>query len=165
MSLKVSLCALMLGAAFAAHAETRVQAVPDIQYITLPNPDYSLSPGRVAINGDLAIVIEDFGNLRQARPYQRMASGQWQGGAALFAVASPPKGPNEDDVAMGDGFAAIHIGTQLRIFERSGGAWVAATSESPITAAHGLAISGGRILVARTGCNYDADVYEKFTAS
>ena len=161
MCFKVSVCALLLCTSLVAHAETRVQAVPDIQYITLPNPDFSLSPGRVAINGDLAIVIEDFGNLRQARPYQRMASGQWQSGAVLFAVASPPKSPDQDDIAMGDGFAAIHIGTQLRIFERSGGAWVAAASDSPITAAHGLAISGGRILVARPGCNYDADLYEK----
>ena len=68
---KAPLCALLSIVALAAHAETRVQAVSDIQYITLPNPDYSLLPGRVAINGDLAIVIEDSGNLPQARPYQR----------------------------------------------------------------------------------------------
>src|SRR5215471_571652 len=102
MSIKVSLCALLLGAALAAHAETRVQTVPGIQDIELPNPDFSLSPGRVAINGDLAIVIEDFGSLRQARPYQRMASGQWQSGPVLFAVGSPPKTPDQDDVAMGN---------------------------------------------------------------
>jgi hypothetical protein len=164
MSLKVSLCALMLSASLAAHAETRVRTVPDIQYISIPYSDGALSPGRVAINGDLAIVIQDANGPRQALPYQRMSSGQWQAGAPLLVV-SAPRGPEDDDVVMGDGLAAIHIGTQLRIFERSGGAWVAATSESPIPAAHGLAISGRRILVARPGCNYDADIYEKSTTS
>lgn len=165
MSLKVSFCSLMLGAALVAHAQTRVHTVRNTQAITFPNPDFSLAPGRVAINGDFAIAIEDYGSLRLARPYHRAATGQWQGGEALFAVNPAPSDAFKDDIAMGDGFAAIRIGELLHIFERSGETWSAAPSESPIRGAPGLAISGRRILVARPGCNYDADLYEKSASS
>jgi hypothetical protein len=114
MSLKVSFCALMLSASLAAHAETRVRTVPYSQYVSIPDSEDAESPGRVAIYGDFAIVIEVAGSGRQARPYQRLASGQWQAGAPLFMVSTAPRGREDDDVAMGDGLAAIHIGTQVQ---------------------------------------------------
>jgi len=162
MPFRVAACALTtaLVVCFPVHAETRVRTVPVAQFVTPADTDSSTSPGRVAIGGDSAIAVEYSGSQRLARPYERGADDQWQAGAPLF-VASPTKDASQDDVAIGDGFAAIHIGDQLRIFERSGNTWVQAITPSPIPAAHGLAISGGRILVARPGCNYDADVYEK----
>lgn len=160
MSLKVSLCALILGVTVVAHAETRVRTVRPSQYIIYEDTDET-TPGRVAINGNSAIVIEHAGGNGVARPYELGANGQWQAGAALFTAPTTTSDLSQDDVAIGNGFAAIHIGSQLRIFQRSGNTWVAAPTESPISAAHGLAISGGRILVARPGCNYDADLYQK----
>jgi hypothetical protein len=160
MSLKLSLCALMMTATLTVHAETRVRTLLSTQSITQPNSD-QVSPGRVAINGNSAIVIENLGGSRLARPYELAANGQWQAGAPLFTENSTGGEPDQDDVAIGSGFAAVHVGAQLRIFQRSGNLWVAAQTANPISAAHGLAISGGRILVARPGCNYDADIYQK----
>src|SRR5690242_1278457 len=160
MTFKLSFCALTLGACLVAHAETRVRTVPEVQYISPADADSGESPGRVAIGGDSAIAVEHSAGERLARPYERGSDGQWRAGAPLF-TASPVGDESQDDVAIGDGFAAIHIGDQLRIFERSGNTWVQAVTAAPIPAAHGLAISGGRILVARPGCNYDADLYQK----
>jgi len=146
----------MLCAVITAHAEPRVRTVKPTQTVSSDTDE----PGRVAINGNSAIVIEYSAGDRLARPYELAANGQWQAGTPLFTV-SPGTDSSQDDVAIGNGFAAVHIGSQLRIFQRSGNAWVAAPTENPIPAAHGLAISGGRILVARPGCNYDADLYQK----
>jgi hypothetical protein len=147
-----------LGAAVVAHGETRVRTVHSAQYVTYEETDPA--PGRVAIHDNSAIVIEHSGGNGVARPYELAANGQWQAGAPLF-TASAGEDLSQDDVAIGNGFAAVHIGSQLRIFQRSGNVWIAAPTEAPIVAAHGLAIFGGRILVARRGCNYDADLYQK----
>lgn len=163
MSLKVPVCALLLSVAVVAHAETRVRTVHGTQSVDYPDTD-GLTPGRVAINGNSAIVIEYAGSGRLARPYELAANGQWQAGEPLF-TAYPAKDASQDDVAIGNGFAAVHIGSELRIFQRSGNLWVAAPTANPIAAAHGLAISGGRILVARPGCNYDADLYQKSSST
>jgi hypothetical protein len=160
MSVKNPLSALLISVALFAHPQTPEPTEPKTQTLDKPGTDGSI-PGRVAINGNSAIVIEyGEGSGRLARPYELASNGQWQAGAPLFTAASA-KDASQDDVAIGNGFAAVHIGDQLRIFQRSGNLWVPAPTANPIPAAHGLAISGGRILVARPGCNYDADLYQK----
>ena len=66
MTLKVSLCALLLGASLAIHAETRVHTVPPVQSLILEDFFSDFSPGKVAIDGDFSIVIANDGGGRVA---------------------------------------------------------------------------------------------------
>jgi hypothetical protein len=163
MKHKVSLCALFLAASFGVHADTRVHTVRAIQS-TFLSDDFNLSAGRVAIDGNFAIVISNYGGGRLAYLYQRGADRQWTARATLLAVQTTTPA-QDDDVAMANGIAALRIGPVLHIYERSGDAYVEADTAGTPGSAPGLAISGRRILAARRGCNYDADVYEKSTGS
>jgi len=111
MSLKLSLCVLMLGAAVVAHAETRVRTVGSIQYITYEED--GPTPGRVAIHDNSAIVIEYSSGNGVARPYERAANGQWQAGAPLFTVPASGDG-SQDDVAIGIAQRAHRAGRKRR---------------------------------------------------
>lgn len=162
----VSLCVLLLAAGGAAGAQTRVHTVHSVQSFSTPNPDFELQAGKVAIDGDFAIVIEDHETERTARLYRRLASGAWEPAGALLTVSSSGS-PYAyiDDLAMADGIAAIRIGSVLRIFERSGGGYVESATAGTPTGAPGLAISNRRIAAARRGCNYDAAVHQKSSTS
>ena len=143
MTLKVSLCALLLGASFAVHADTRVHTVRAIQS-TFISDDFNLSPGRVAIDGNFAIVISNYGGGRLAYLYQRGADRKWTARATLLAVQTTTPA-QDDDVAMANGIAALRIGPVLHIYERSGDAYVEADTAGTPGSAPGLAISGRRI--------------------
>jgi hypothetical protein len=160
---KVSICLALLGLVVIAHAETRVHTVPYHQTFIL-SEEFDVTPGKVAIDGDFAIVIGDHPGGRAAYLYQRASTGHWSARATLLAVqTSTPAG--DDDLVMANGVAALRIGEILRIFERSGSTYLESETAGVPRAAPGLAISGGRILAARRGCNYDADVHEKSQSS
>ena len=55
---RIIVCALLLGASSAAGADTRVHTVPQTQSIFFSD-DAALTPGKVAIDGDFAIVISN----------------------------------------------------------------------------------------------------------
>ena len=162
MKFRVSLCALLLGASLAVHADSRVHTVQAVQSIGLSD-DFD-EPGRVAIDGNFAIVISYYGGGRLAYLYHRGADGEWTARATLLAVQTSTPVQN-DDVAMANGIAALRIGPLLHIYELSGDTYVEADTAGTPAAAPGLAISGRSILAARLGCNYDADVYEKSLGS
>src|SRR5262245_22053420 len=162
MSPKVSLCALLLSASFAVHAETRVHSVPSVQTMTLAEDFSDFSPGKVAIDGDFSIVIEPFLDGRAARLWHRDATGQWSRVAIpdlLHVDTTTP--PQNDDLVMANGIAALRIGSRLHIFERSGSTYVESGMLGTPNGAPGMAISGRSILVARTGCNFNAALFEK----
>ena len=163
MKFKISLCALLLGASLAVHADSRVHTVQSAQTIQFSD-DSQDTPGRVAIDGNFAIVISYYGGGRLAYLYQRGADGEWTA-RATFARGQTTTPAQDDDVAMANGIAALRIGPLLHIYERSGDTYVEADTAGTPAAAPGLAISGRSILAARLGCNYDADVYEKSLGS
>jgi hypothetical protein len=152
---------LLLGVACAAAAQTRVHTVHSVQAFSTQNPDFGLQPGKVAIDGDFAIVIEDHETQRTAALYRRLTTGSWEKAGTLLTVDSPGTMAFNDDLAMADGIAAIRIGGVLRIFERSGSGYTESATAGTPTGAPGLAISNRRIASARRGCNYDAAVHQK----
>ena len=54
MKATLSLCVILLGVADAAGAQQRVHSVYGVQSLVFPNPDFALSAGKVAIDGDFA---------------------------------------------------------------------------------------------------------------
>ena len=165
MSLKGSLCALMLGASLVAHAESRVRTVPYTQNVLLEELDFDAAPGKVAIDGDFSIVISNIGGGRVAHLWQRGVTGQWTSTQTLLVVQTSLPPPSNDDLVMANGVAALRIGNLLHIFERSGNSYVESDVAGTPEGAPGMAISGRGILVARRGCNYDADLFEKSLGS
>ena len=165
MSLKVSLCALMLGASLTVHAETRIRTIPATQSILIEQEAFTSSPGKVAIDGDFAISIRDAGSGRLAYLWHRDSLGDWTARATLLVVENTTQPPSNDDVVMANGVAALRIGPVLHIFERSGDNYVESDTAGVPEGAPGMAISGRSILVARRGCNYDADLFEKSLGS
>ena len=92
MTFRVSLCALLLGASLAAHADSRVHTVQAVQSTVLSD-DFDV-PGRVAIDGNFAIVISSYGGLvGLAYLYHRGADGEWTDARILLAVqtTTPPQ--------------------------------------------------------------------------
>jgi hypothetical protein len=160
---RVIIGALLAGASCAAVADTRVHTVPQSQSIYFSD-DPALSAGKVAIDGDFAIVISNILGGRMATLYRRGVNGQWAARQTLLveAVASATR---NNDVVMANGIAAVRLRDVLRIYERSGDTYVEADTAGVPRAAPGLAISGRRILAARLGCNYDADIYEESPAT
>jgi hypothetical protein len=164
MSSKVTLCALMLGASLLAHAESRVRTVPYAQHVLLQELDFDALPGKVAIDGDFSIVIRNVAGGRVAHLWQRDVTGQWTSRKTLLAVQTTLP-PSNDDVVMANGVAALRIGNLLHIFERSGDTYLESDTAGTPEGAPGMAISGRSVLVARRGCNYDADLFEKSLGS
>src|SRR5262245_5366417 len=140
MSFKVSLCALLLSACFAAHAETRVHTVPSVQSFILEDSS-DFTAGKVAIDGDFSIVIQNIVGGRAARLWRRGTNGQWTAGATLLSVQTTTW-PLDDDVVMANGVAALRIGSRLHIFERSGNTYVESGMLGTPNGAPGMAISG-----------------------
>src|SRR5262245_22389021 len=118
-----STCVFLLGIAGGAGAEARVHSVYSTQSETYANPDSAFAPGKVAIDGDFAIAIVDYGTQRQALAWRRLSTGRWNNDGPLLVVNSPGTGAANDDVAMANGIAAIRIGGVLRIFGRNGITW------------------------------------------
>lgn len=144
----------------AGDAEARVYTLRPAQDFYFPNPDETLGPPRVAIDGNSAIVLMDTAGGREALLFQRDASGSWSLQRTLYSV--PASSPPRRLLEMQDGKAAIMLDPVLRIFERnSGNQWAESPTAGTPQPAGGIAISGIRILTGRRGCNYDVDVHEK----
>src|SRR3954447_7703569 len=112
-------------AAMSTHAMARVHVVRAAQSFYFQNDDFSRWPRNVAIDGDSAIAILNRPGGRQAVAFQRNGAGQWTQGPVLLDVNTNSE--SNDDLAMGNGVAAIRIGTGvgtgddvMHIFERSG---------------------------------------------
>lgn len=157
-------CALLVCVSCAAAAaDTRVHTVPQTQSIFFSD-DPALTPGKAAIDGDFAIVISNALGGRMATLYRRGVNGQWAARQTLLVEALASATRN-NDVAMANGIAVVRLRDVLHIYQRSGDTYVEADTAGVPRAAPGLAISGRRILAARLGCNYDADVYEESPAT
>jgi hypothetical protein len=163
MKFNVPVLVLLMGAACAVHADTRVHTPRAVQ-TTVLSEDFDVLPGKVAIDGDFAIVISNIAGGRVAHLYRRGADGRWTATQTLLA-AQTSTAPQNDDVVMANGIAALRIGEVLHVFERSGSAYVESETAGTPLSAPGLSISGRRILAARRGCNYSADIHEKSTSS
>src|SRR5687767_4127975 len=108
MKFNVSVLALLLGAACVAHADTRVHTPRAVQ-TTVLSEDFDVLPGKVAIDGDFAIVISNIGGGRVAHLYRRGADGRWTATQTLLTVQTSTP-PQNDDVVMANGIAALRIG-------------------------------------------------------
>jgi len=130
MKFRVSLCAQLLDASLVAHADNRVHTVQSAQTIEFSD-DSQDSPGRVAIDGNFAIVISYCGGGRLAYLYQRGADGEWTVRATLLAVQTTMPA-QDDDVAMANGLHAY-----------VNDVFVAGAIDSPIAKGqHGIGTSG-----------------------
>ena len=151
MTLKVSLCALLLGASLATHAETRVHTVPAVQ---------SLIPGGFFLRqfagkgrNRWRLLHRDCERCqRPCSPTLAARCDRPMVRAGHLAGGTDDHAAQNDDVVMANGIAALRIGARLHIFERSGDSYVESALLGTPTGAPGMAISGRSILVARRGC-------------
>lgn len=151
-SVIVSLCLLV-----PAWAEVRVLSASQI--LRTPNAvsDYV---DDVAIDGGYIIALEHSpGGQQTALLYRRsISTGQFTLLGSLLQTPAPFAG---GEVVMKNGIAAVRIGTNVTIFENSGGTYVSGHTAAPLHHPGGLAISGNSVLVGGDGCSYQAVVYQK----
>jgi len=162
--LMFAIFAVLAAAIFTTSAEARVYSLRPTQDFFFENPNGTFGPPKVAIDGDSAIALMDTAGGREALLFQRDATGRWSQIRTLFSV--PTSSQLRNELAMDNNKAAIMLDSVLRIFERnSSNQWTESATAGTPQPAGGIAISGGRILVGKRGCNYDADVHEKSNGS
>jgi hypothetical protein len=165
---RIALCAL----AFAGVAQARPVVIEEVATLTPPDASWKYF-GRfgVAIDGDFALVsgeryvndpnFEDTQHVAAAFLYKRSGA-SWN----YVGMLGPAIAFNDfiiPGLAMKDGVAMTIYG-RARIFELVGTTW----TEAPVAASvysnlqgSDIEIDAGRILVPRTGCNYESVVLRK----
>ena len=123
----------------------------------------------VAIDGDSALVsgeryVTDAGtgatrHEGAAFLYQRASLSSWSYVGQLGPVVAM-NGSIRPGLAMKDG-VAVTITDNTRVFERQGTAWIFTSYLDTDLTGPDIEISLGRILISRTGCNYNSLVFHK----
>lgn len=157
-----SLCAI--GAAPLAQA--RIYTVAPLQTLAFPGSQnsFDVTVENIAIDGDSIIVAafvpSDPGNL-DTLLYRRGSDGKWSFSRVLIQTPAAEQSPAI--VTMKNGIAVIKPTPNVAatIWEKSGGDWVQAQTDGPITAPGGFAISQDRVLAGADGCQNDALFYQK----
>ena len=142
-----------------APAWAEVRVISDSQALETPNPIYDIIDD-VAIDGGYIIAVaHGYYSGQSVYLYRRsISTGQFTLQGTLLQTSGPNLG---GEVAMKNGIAAVRIGTQVTIFENSGGTYLPGRTAAPLQHPGGLAISGNSVLAGGDGCTDDAVVYQK----
>jgi hypothetical protein len=145
--------------------DARVHSVRPAQEFALPSDANYQHPGSVAIDGDAIIWLIEREDRTHADLYRRGSNGQWAFARTLISV-NATGAIFRNALEIGDGVASILINEVMYVFERrANGDWTEAPTAGTPRPAMGMAVSGRRILTARRGCEFDADLHEKSLSS
>jgi hypothetical protein len=138
-----------------------VRTIRPVQQLYAPDSNYTFFGQSVAIDGGWAIILADRPGGRVALLYARGANGSWAYRRVLLDVADTP-GNLRAGLEMKNGIAAIQLNGTVVIFEFVNGEWTRATTLETLRYPGGLAISGNRILIGNSRCQfYGAFIYQR----